>query len=161
MGVVAGALVVSAVGTFELVATARATAALLASPPLAATARSLGILPWLTDAARALDGVAATAPSLLYLADWLAFAQLALAVLFFMAVREPVRHAWVLTFGMGVSLAVLPLALVAGAVRGIPLAWRLVDCAIGLAAFLLLWLAQRALRELVALSGPMRVGGRT
>ena len=40
---------------------------------------------------------------------------------------------------MAASVGVLPLALIAGAVRGIPLQWRLIDCSFGVLGFALLY----------------------
>ena len=64
-------------------------------------------------------------------ADWLAFAHLVIAVAFFGPYIDPVRNKWVITFGLIACVGVIPLALIAGAIRGIPLPWRLVDCSFG------------------------------
>jgi len=42
-----------------------------------------------------------------------------------------VRNKWVITFGLIACAGVIPLALIAGQVRGIPFAWRLIDCSFG------------------------------
>jgi hypothetical protein len=60
-------------------------------------------------------------PFLAYGTDWLAFAHLAIAVAFIGPLRDPVRNKWVLVFGTIACIGVVPLALIAGAVRGIPL----------------------------------------
>ena len=65
-------------------------------------------------------------------ADWLAFAHLVIAVAFFGPYFDPVRNKWVITFGLIACVGVIPLALIAGAIRDIPLPWRLVDCSFGL-----------------------------
>ena len=39
-------------------------------------------------------------------------------------------------------------ALITGEVRGIPLSWRLIDCAFGVAGFIPCWLCRRWTREL-------------
>jgi hypothetical protein len=69
---------------------------------------------------------------LAYGTDWLAFAHLVLAAAFIGPWRDPVRNKWVLQFGMIACAGVLPLALIAGAVRGIPLWWRFGDCCFGI-----------------------------
>jgi hypothetical protein len=46
--------------------------------------------------------------------------------------RDPVRNAWVLRVGLVACAAVVPLALICGAIREIPFAWRLLDCSFGL-----------------------------
>lgn len=72
-------------------------------------------------------------PYLAYGYDWLAFAHFVLAVLFIGPLRDPVRNKWVIEFGMIACVLVIPFALIAGAMRGLPLWWRLVDCAFGVA----------------------------
>jgi|GEM_PF-4312585 len=47
--------------------------------------------------------------------------------------RNPVRNKWVIEFGIIACVMVFPLALMAGAVRGIPIWWRLIDCTFGVA----------------------------
>jgi hypothetical protein len=66
--------------------------------------------------------------------------------------RDPVRNRWVVTFGLIACAAVVPLALLAGALRGIPLFWRLIDCAFGVCGAALLWPCLRAINELEILS---------
>jgi hypothetical protein len=44
---------------------------------------------------------------------------------------DPVRNKWVITFGLIACGGVIPLALIAGHVRGIPVGWRLIDCSFG------------------------------
>jgi hypothetical protein len=70
-------------------------------------------------------------PFLAYGTDWLAFAHLVLAIAFLGPLRDPVRNKWVLQFGVIACIAVIPLALIAGPLRGIPLLWRLIDCSFG------------------------------
>ncbi len=71
------------------------------------------------------------APFLAYGYDWLAFAHFVLAILFIGPLKDPVRNKWVIEFGMIACLLVIPFALVAGYMRGLPLWWRLVDCSFG------------------------------
>jgi hypothetical protein len=70
-------------------------------------------------------------PFLAYGTDWLGFAHLVLAIAFLGPLRDPVRNKWVLQFGVIACIAVMPLALIAGPLRGIPLPWRLFDCSFG------------------------------
>jgi hypothetical protein len=71
-------------------------------------------------------------PFLAYGTDWLGFAHLVLAIAFLGPLRDPVRNKWVLQFGVIACIAVIPLALIAGPIRGIPLPWRLIDCSFGI-----------------------------
>ena len=70
-------------------------------------------------------------PFLAYGTDWLAFAHLVLAIAFLGSLRDPVRNKWVLEFGVIACIAVIPLALIAGSIRGIPPLWRAIDCSFG------------------------------
>jgi len=56
--------------------------------------------------------------------------------------RDPVRNKWVIDFGLFACAAVIPLALIAGPLRGIPLYWRLIDCSFGLLGAIPLLLAR-------------------
>ena len=110
-----------------------------------------GVLRWLVTIRDALIATNARYPFLAYGTDWLAFAHIVIAVAFIGPYREPVRNAWVVTFGLIACAAVVPLALIAGAIRGIPLYWRLIDCAFGVGGAALLWPCRRAIQELEAL----------
>lgn len=71
-------------------------------------------------------------PFLFYGYDWLAFAHILFAILFIGAWRDPVRNRWVLEFGMIACILIIPVALVAGHFRGIPVWWRFLDCSFGI-----------------------------
>jgi hypothetical protein len=90
-----------------------------------------GLHVWLR---RVHEGIAHTNrdyPFMAYGTDWLAFAHLVIAVAFLGPLVDPVRNKWVLVFGVVACLGVLPLALIAGPIRGIPFYWRLIDCSFG------------------------------
>jgi hypothetical protein len=70
-------------------------------------------------------------PFLAYGYDWLAFAHFVLAILFIGPLKDPVRNKWVIEFGMIACVLVIPFAFIAGHFRGIPVGWRLIDCAFG------------------------------
>lgn len=90
-----------------------------------------GIALWLSRVHDALQSNSVNYPFLAYGTDWLAFAHLVLAIAFIGPLRDPVRNKWVLQFGVIACIAVIPLALIAGPLRGIPLPWRLIDCSFG------------------------------
>src|SRR5574341_980848 len=69
-------------------------------------------------------------PFMAYGTDWLAFAHLVIAIAFVGPLRDPVKNVWVVEFGMIACLLVIPLALIGGPLRGIPLFWRLIDSAV-------------------------------
>jgi hypothetical protein len=100
---------------------------------------------------RVRDAVAATNgayPFLAYGTDWLGFAHLVIAVAFWGAIKDPVRNVWVVQFGMIACLAVIPLALIAGPIRGIPWGWQLVDMSFGAVGIVPLLLAYKGIRRL-------------
>jgi hypothetical protein len=86
---------------------------------------------WLSQVHTALYNTSVYYPFLAYGTDWLAFAHLVLAIAFLGPLRDPVRNKWVLQFGLIACIAVIPFALIAGQLRGIPLPWRLIDCSFG------------------------------
>ena len=90
------------------------------------------VFTWIATVNAALLENAARFPFLAYGTDWLAFAHLVLAAAFIGPWRDPLRNKWVLQFGVIACAGVIPLALIAGHVRGIPLWWRMGDCCFGL-----------------------------
>ncbi|GAA4322193.1 hypothetical protein [Flaviaesturariibacter amylovorans] len=117
----------------------------------------LGLVPadstvgaWLRTLLEAYIDMRSDAPFLLYGYDWLAFAHFVLAALFIGPWRDPVRNRWVLEFGLGACIAIFPFAFIAGAVRGIPFWWQLVDCSFGVVGFAVLWPCYRRVQQLEA-----------
>jgi hypothetical protein len=91
-------------------------------------------------------------PFIAYGTDWLAFAHLTIAIAFIGPWRDPVRNKWVLTFGIIACAGVIPLALIAGPIRGIPLYWRLIDCSFGVVGALPLLVCLRSVAQLEQMS---------
>ena len=85
---------------------------------------------------------------LFYAYDWLAFAHIIIAILFYGVIKDPVRNIWVVEFGMIACVLVIPFALVIGHFRGIPLWWRLIDCSFGVFGIIPLWFAYHKITEL-------------
>jgi hypothetical protein len=86
---------------------------------------------WVQKVYTALRDMNSRYPFLAYGYDWLAFAHLVIALAFIGPLRDPVRNKWIVEFGMIACLMIFPLAFIAGAVRGIPVYWRLIDCSFG------------------------------
>lgn len=103
---------------------------------------------WLLTAREALQDVNAKHPLLFYGTDWLAFGHFVIALAFVGALRDPVRNEWLFTFGMIACGLVIPYALLFGAIRSIPVWWRLIDCSFGVFGFVPLWLCRKWTREL-------------
>ncbi len=87
-------------------------------------------------------------PFVAYGTDWLAFAHLVIAIAFVGPWLDPVKNKWVLQFGVIACSGVIPLAMIAGAVRGIPVFWRAIDCSFGLAGVIPLVFCLRLVREM-------------
>ena len=87
-------------------------------------------------------------PYLSYGTDWLAFGHLVIATAFIGSLKDPVKNIWVVQFGMIACLMVIPLAFIAGPIRGIPVYWRLVDCSFGVFGIIPLWICYRSIRKL-------------
>ena len=108
---------------------------------------------WLNLVHHALEDTYASYPFLAYGYDWLAFGHFIIAVPFLMAVRDPLRSTWVIPFGIAACLLVLPHALIFGAVRGIPVFWRLVDALFGIGGLITLLLLRQRVRLLSVVEG--------
>ena len=85
---------------------------------------------------------------LFYGYDWLAFAHIVIAVLFYGVIKDPVRNIWVVEFGMIACMMVIPFAFVMGSVLGIPVWWRLIDSSFGVVGIIPLWLVRRKIQTL-------------
>ena len=86
---------------------------------------------WVDRVSSALDETYRAFPFIAYGTDWLAFAHLIIAVAFIGPLRDPVRNIWVLQWGMIACVGIIPLALIAGAIRGLPLGWQFIDISFG------------------------------
>ena len=102
---------------------------------------------WLVRVQTALEKTSAEYPFLFYGTDWLAFGHFMIAVAFIGALVDPVRNRWLFTFGMIACVLVIPYALVCGAVRGIPVWWRLIDCSFGVFGIIPIWFCRNWAEE--------------
>ncbi len=87
-------------------------------------------------------------PFMAYGTDWLAFAHLVIAIAFVGPWRDPIRNAWVIDWAMIACALVIPLALICGPLRGIPLFWRAIDCSFGVFGVIPLYICLREIRRL-------------
>jgi hypothetical protein len=124
-------LVLSGVTAFPLQTELHWALSVLEISPVQRIVEATHLLPWIARVHDGLSETNARYPFLAYGTDWLAFAHLVLAVLFIGPYRDPIRNKWIITFGLIACGGVIPLALIAGHVRGIPIPWRLVDCSFG------------------------------
>jgi hypothetical protein len=105
---------------------------------------------WLHKVLAAYRDVNNNYPFLLYGYDWLAFAHLVLAILFIGPCRDPIKNIWVIQFGMIACVLILPLALIAGPLRGIPIGWQLIDCSFGVFGFIPLFICYRKTKQIIS-----------
>ncbi|WP_035845293.1 hypothetical protein [Kitasatospora azatica] len=106
------------------------------------------LLDWLQRVRTGLVDTDARYPFLAYGTDWLAFAHLVIAGAFWGPLRDPVRNVWVVRWALGACVGILPLALICGPLRGIPLYWRFVDMSFGLVGAVPLLLVLAGIRRL-------------
>ena len=103
---------------------------------------------WIQEVFAAVKTTNENYPFLSYGTDWLAFAHLVIAIAFIGPYRNPVKNIWVVEFGMIACISVIPLALIAGAIREIPFYWRLIDCSFGVLGIIPLYLCRRYIKQL-------------
>jgi hypothetical protein len=139
-------LVLSGVTAFPLETELRLLADLMHASPV--PEHLPGLAAWID---RVHAGLAATGrdyPFIAYGSDWLAFAHLVIAIAFVGPLRDPVRNIWVVQFGMIACVAIIPLALIAGPIRGIPIGWQLIDMSFGVVGIIPLLIVYRDIRRL-------------
>jgi hypothetical protein len=107
-----------------------------------------GFTVWLLSVRDALVATNRAYPFLAYGTDWLAFSHLVIAVAFLGPLKDPVKNVWVVDFGLIACACVIPMALVAGEVRGIPLGWRLIDCSFGVLGAVPLLIARYMIKNM-------------
>ena len=109
-----------------------------------------GLATWIL---RVRDALAATYRDYAFLGygtDWLAFGHLVIALFFVGVWIDPVRNIFTLRAGLIACAGVIPLAMICGSIRGIPLYWRLIDCSFGVFGAIPLWWTLRLTRRLEA-----------
>lgn len=145
LGVFITGLVLSGLTAFPLEAELRGLDAVLKVGPIRPLALSIHLLPWIDRVNTALAETGRHYPFLAYGTDWLAFAHLVIAVAFLGPYLDPVRNRWVITWGLIACAGVIPLAMIAGPARGIPLGWRLIDSSFGILGSIPLLIARRSI----------------
>ncbi len=147
VGVIVG-LVLSGVTAFPLPQEVRLLCEWMGIKPSAHLSDFSGLKSWIVQVRNGLNATEARRPFLFYGTDWLAFAHLVIAGLFIGPIKDPVRNVWVVKWGVMACVAVIPLALIAGAIRGIPFEWRLIDCSFGVVATVPLLVCLRCIGQL-------------
>ena len=144
-------LALSGVTAFPLPWEVSLLARWLGADESAGAERYSGLLRWIVTVRDGLRDTDAKYPFLAYGTDWLAFGHLVIATAFIGPLRDPVRNVWVVEWGIMACVLVVPLALICGPMRGIPLGWRLIDCSFGVVGIVPLLLCRRYVLELAQL----------
>ena len=125
-------LIISGLTAFPLLRELQFLSHLLGIPSDARPETLTGLAHWIATVRAGLESTYQQYPWMAYGTDWLAFGHLMIALFFIGPWRDPIANAWVLRVGLAACALVIPLALVCGAIRGIPFYWRLIDCSFGL-----------------------------
>ena len=121
-------LVLSGVTAFPLLHELRLLSHLLGADT---AAHANGLTFWILTVRDGLEDTYAHYPWIAYGTDWLAFGHLVIAGFFIGPLIHPASSRATLYTGIVACVAVIPLALICGPIRGIPLYWRLIDCSFG------------------------------
>ena len=95
-----------------------------------------GIHHWIGFVHFGLQQTYSSFPFVAYGTDWLAFGHLVIALFFIGPFIDPIKNEWVLYCGIVACIAVIPLALICGPIRQIPLYWSFIDCSFGIIGIL-------------------------
>lgn len=105
---------------------------------------------WLNEVWLAIAATQEKYPFLFYGYDWLAFAHIVIAALFYGVYKDPVKNKFIIDWGIFCCIGVIPLAFICGPIRDIPLKHILIDCSFGVAGIIPLLLCRKYIRELEA-----------
>ena len=142
------ALILSGVTAFPLQSELQRIVQIRGLEHIAPAEAASGFDGWILTVRNGLVESYAKYPWLAYGTDWLAFAHLIIAVFFIGALIDPVRNVWILKAGIMACVLVIPLALICGAIRQLPMGWRLIDCSFGVFGVLPLIYSLRLTRSL-------------
>jgi hypothetical protein len=139
-------LALSGITAFALVAELNLASSIL--QPLGVQHILPSFVAWIDRVRAGVDATNTQYPFIFYGTDWLAFAHLMIAVAFIGPLRDPVRNIWVVQFGMIACVCIIPLAAIAGPIRGIPFGWELIDMSFGVIGIIPLIVVYRLIRRL-------------
>lgn len=95
------------------------------------TVQSNSLAKWITLVSEGIKTSYVKYPFIAYGTDWLGFSHLVIALFFIDVYRNPMEGLQTIKIGVIACLAVIPMALIAGHIREIPIFWRLIDCSFG------------------------------
>lgn len=152
-------LVLSGVTAFPLLEEMRFLAKGLGLGDETSAVGQVGYNYWVLTVKLGLEEVYASHPWIAYGTDWLGFGHLVIALFCIGPLIRPWEGRPVLWAGLAACFLVIPFALIFGAFRGIPLEWRLLDCAFGVGGAVPLFYCLRLLRDIPA--APLWAAGET
>ena len=117
-----------------------------------------GLTAWILKVREGLEVTYAAYPFIAYGTDWLAFGHIVISLFFILPYRDPVRYRGVLHIGVVACILIVPLAMICGPIRGIPLYWQLIDCSFGIFCVIPLLYAIRLSHRLEKCGG-IQAGG--
>ncbi|MBN8245985.1 MAG: hypothetical protein J0L84_00925 [Verrucomicrobia bacterium] len=141
-------LLVSGITAFPLLAEMRLMTSWLGLGDATSPEGYTGLEFWILTVKFGLEDMYSRYPWIAYGTDWLAFGHITIALFFIGPLIRPSESRLVLLAGMAACVLVIPLALVCGSIRGIPLYWRLIDCSFGVFGILPLIYCLRLLRHM-------------
>lgn len=103
---------------------------------------------WLLEVLNGITDTNNKYPYMAYGTDWLAFAHIVLAVLFYGPWKNPVKNIWVIEFGIIACIGIFPLAFIAGTIREIPFFHQLIDCSFGVFGGLIMYYVYKKTKTL-------------
>ena len=143
-------LVLSGLTAFPLLAEMRLLTRMLGIAEGASPTDYGTLYQWILTVRRGLEASYAQYPWIAYGTDWLAFAHLIVALFFIGPLIDPRSARANLIAGIAACIGVIPLALIAGAIREVPLFSRLIDCSFGVVGLALLLYCLRLQRNIAA-----------
>ena len=141
-------LVISGVTAFPLLLELRILCQLLGFETATSPEGTSGLIYWILTVRHGLEATYASYPWVAYGTDWLAFGHLIIAGFFVGPLLHPESARSTIYTGIAACVAVVPLALICGPLRGIPIYWRLVDCSFGVIGIIPLIYCLRLLKEI-------------
>lgn len=139
-------LLLSGITAFPLLFELRILTSLIGAGSAQSPEGYSGITFWILTVHHGLEQTYAQYPWIAYGTDWLAFGHIVIAMFFVGPLINPLSARAPIYTGILACIAVIPLAMICGPIRGIPFYWRIIDCSFGFFGVLPLIYCLRQLR---------------
>ena len=110
------------------------------------------LINWLNRVNAGVKEISTNQPYMLYGTDWMAFAHIVIGIAFIGPYRNPVKNKWIVEWGIITCALIIPTALIAGPIRGIPFFHQLIDCMFGILGVIPLWIVRNKIIKLESVS---------